>query len=78
MKSCRGCKFHWGDISVCTADKTPLRRFRNIYDGSIRTSPICPNLGAMRAPGGACGPDASMYKPRWYRRLFGQRVAGES
>jgi hypothetical protein len=79
MKSCNGCKHlvNTSNASYCRADDGPFEWVVNPYTARGRflsvdgRSPFRPHAEEMRAPGGLCGPEATLWEPNWWRHLFG-------
>ena len=71
--SCRGCKHYIGTVAfaVCKATDNPVHYEYNPYDGKRRQRyGFRPHITAMRASSGDCGPEARLFAPRWYLRLW--------
>ena len=73
IKPCRGCR-HFSGGGICYAHRVWAYRY-DPYIGrqciQAVSSPLGELVRTMRAPGGDCGPDATLYSPTLWRRIWG-------
>ena len=77
MKRCVGCKHLVAFGAACKGDEQ-LTRQEDPMTGAVRwvdarfpeQGGLRPSPAAMRAPGGRCGPERKLYKPKLVARVL--------